>query len=231
MGQDKFYAYTGRVETLPTTLRQQVFGDINLDAGFSIIAGTNEGWQEVWWLYPSADSNSPNRYVIFNYNEKIWYYGNIDRTGWLDSPLRNYPLAVNTPDNSDIGYLYYQESGVDDDGAAMESYILSNDFDLGDGEQFMLTRRLIPDVNFSGSTANTPQVQIQLRPRRFPGDPATNSVTDQKPVIETAVDTYTQQVYIRARARQMAMRVGSTGLGVQWQVGFPRLEVRADGKR
>lgn len=231
MGQDKFYAYTGRVETLPTTLRQQVFGDINLDAGFSIIAGTNEGWQEVWWMYPSANSNVPNRYVIFNYNEKIWYYGNIDRTGWLDSPLRNYPLAVNTPENSDAGYLYYQESGVDADGAAMESYILSNDFDLGDGEQFMLTRRLIPDVNFTGSTVNTPQVQIQLRPRRFPGDPATNSATDQKPVIETAVDTYTQQVYIRARARQMAMRIGSTGLGVQWQVGSPRLEVRADGKR
>jgi hypothetical protein len=231
MGQDKFYAYTGRVETLPTTLRQQVFSDINLNAGFAIIAGTNEGWNEVWWIYPSADSNIPNRYVIFNYNEKIWYYGNLERTGWLDSPLREYPLAVSTAFNSDTGYLYFQENGVDADGAALEAYILSSDFDIGDGEQFMLTRRLIPDVSFTGSTAVDPEVQIQLRPRRFPGNPATNSATDQKAVIETSIDNYTEQIYIRARARQMAMRIGSTGLGVQWQLGNPRLDARTDGKR
>ena len=231
MGQDKFYAYTGRVETLPTTLRQQVFSDINLSANFAIIAGTNEGWNEVWWIYPSADSNIPNRYVIFNYNEKIWYYGSLERTGWLDSPLREYPLAVSTALNSDTGYLYYQENGVDADGAALEAYILSSDFDIGDGEQFMLTRRLIPDVSFTGSTAVDPEVQIQLRPRRFPGNPATNSATDQKSVIETSIDNYTEQIYIRARARQMAMRIGSTGLGVQWQLGNPRLDARTDGKR
>ena len=231
MGQDKFYAYTGRVETLPTTLRQQVFSDINLNANFAIIAGTNEGWNEVWWIYPSADSNIPNRYVIFNYNEKIWYYGSLERTGWLDSPLREYPLAVSTALNSDTGYLYYQENGVDADGAALEAYILSSDFDIGDGEQFMLTRRLIPDVSFTGSTAVDPEVQIQLRPRRFPGNPATNSATDQKSVIETSIDNYTEQIYIRARARQMAMRIGSTGLGVQWQLGNPRLDARTDGKR
>ena len=231
MGQDKFYAYTGRVETLPTTLRQQVFGDINLDAGYSVIAGTNEGWQEVWWIYPSATSSYPNRYVIFNYNEKIWYYGNLDRTGWLDSPLRNYPMATNTPSGSKIGTLYYHENGVNDDTAPMESYILSNDFDIGDGEQFMLTRRLLPDVNFNGSTAAQPEVQIQLRPRRFPGNPATASATDQKAVIETTIDNYTEEVFIRARGRQIGLRVGSTGLGVQWQLGVPRLDARADGKR
>ena len=203
----------------------------NYIAGFAIIAGTNEAWQEVWWMYPSADSNTPNRYVIFNYNEKIWYYGNIDRTGWLDAPSRNFPLAVNTAENSNTGYLYYQENGIDADGVAMDSYILSNDFDIGDGEQFMLTRRLIPDINFSGSTAASPEVQIQIRPRRFPGNPATDSATDQKSIIETAANTYTEQVYIRARARQMAMRIGSTGLGVQWQLGAPRLDARADGKR
>jgi hypothetical protein len=231
MGQDKFYAYTGRVETLPTTLRNQVFGNINLDAGYQVVAGTNEAWNEVWWMYPSADSNYPNRYVIFNYNEKIWYYGEIDRTGWLDSPLRNTPMAVNTPFGSDIGYLYYHEDGVDADGAPLESYIISNDFDISDGEQFMLTRRLLPDLKFTGSNAAQPQVQIQLRPRRFPGNPATNSVTDEKTVIETSVDSYTEQVYIRARARQMGLKVGSTGLGVQWQLGNPRLDARLDGKR
>jgi hypothetical protein len=231
MGQDKFYAYTGRVETLPTTLRNQVFSDINLDAGYSIIAGTNEGWNEVWWMYPSANSNYPNRYVIFNYNEKIWYYGNIDRTGWLDSPLRNYPLAVNTPLGSNTGTLYFQENGVDDDALPMESYIISNDFDLSDGEQFMLTRRILPDINFDGSTAAQPEVKIQLRPRRFPGTSATASPTDEKRVVEVSANNYTDEIFIRARGRQMGFKVSSTDLGVQWQLGVPRLDARQDGKR
>jgi hypothetical protein len=231
MGQDKFYAYTGRVETLPTTLRNQVFSDINLDAGYSIIAGTNEGWNEVWWMYPSANSNYPNRYVIFNYNEKIWYYGNIDRTGWLDSPLRNYPLAVNTPSGSKTGVLYFQENGVDDDTLPMESYIISNDFDLADGEQFMLTRRILPDINFDGSTAAQPEVKIQLRPRRFPGTSATASPTDEKRVVEVSANNYTDEIFIRARSRQMGFKVSSTDLGVQWQLGVPRLDARQDGKR
>lgn len=231
MGQDKFYAYTGRVETLPTTLRQQVFNDINLDAGYAIIAGTNEGWQEVWWMYPSATSNYPNRYVIFNYNEKIWYYGTIDRTGWLDSPLRNYPLAVNTPLGSKTGTLYFHEDGVDDDTLPMESYIISNDFDLADGEQFMLTRRILPDINFDGSTAAQPEVKIQLRPRRFPGTSATASPTDEKRVVEVSATNYTDEIFIRARGRQMGFKVSSTDLGVQWQLGVPRLDARQDGKR
>jgi len=231
MGQDKFYAYTGRVETLPTTLRQQVFGDINLDAGYSIIAGTNEGWNEVWWMYPSANSNYPNRYVIYNYNEKIWYYGNIDRTGWLDSPLRNFPLAVNTPSGSKTGVLYFQENGVNDDTLPMESYIISNDFDLADGEQFMLTRRILPDINFDGSTAAQPEVKIQLRPRRFPGTSATASPTDEKRVVEVSANNYTDEIFIRARSRQMGFKVSSTDLGVQWQLGVPRLDARQDGKR
>lgn len=231
MGRDKFYAYTGRVETLPTTLRQQVFSDINLNASYTITSGTNEAWQEVWWIYPSANSDVPNRYVIYNYNEKIWYYGNIDRTGWLDSPLRDYPLAVNTDLDSVNGYLYYHESGVDADEAPLESYILSNDFDLADGDRFMLTKRLLPDVNFNGSTAAEPEVQIQLRPRNFPGNPATINPSDQKRVIETTVGNYTEQVFIRARGRQMGFRIGSTDLGVQWQLGNPRLDATMDGQR
>jgi hypothetical protein len=231
MGQDKFYAYTGRVETLPTTLRQHVFSDINLNAGYQIIAGTNEGWQEVWWIYPSSTSNYPNKYVIFNYNEKIWYYGNIDRTGWIDSPLRDSPMAVNTPLGSNIGQLYFQENGVNDDLLPMDSYILSNDFDIEDGERFMLTKRIVPDINFTGSTASEPEVQIQIRPTNFPGSPSGNNPQDERPVIQTTVGNYTDQVFIRARARQMGFRVGSTDLGVQWQLGTPRLEARQDGKR
>jgi hypothetical protein len=232
MGHDKFYVYSGRVETLPCTLRQFVYQDINYAQADTIISGTNEGWNEVWWIYPSSTSGYPNRYVIYNYLERIWYYGNIDRTAWLDSPLREYPMAVNTPSGTKIGVLYDQENGFDEDGAPMTSYIQSSDFDIGDGEQFMLTRRMIPDINFSNSTAAQPEVTLQVRARNFPGSGFQNSgTTDSKPVIETAVDVYTDQVFIRARARQMALKISSEDLGVNWQLGVPRLDARTDGKR
>jgi hypothetical protein len=232
MGHDKFYVYSGRVETLPCTLRQFVYQDINYDQDNTIISGTNEGWNEVWWMYPSSNSSYPNRYVIYNYLERIWYYGNIDRTAWLDSPLREYPMAVNTPNGSNTGVLYDQENGVDADGAPIESYIQSSDFDIADGEQFMLTRRMLPDINFAKSTAAQPEVTLQLRPRNFPGSGFQSvGTTDSKPVVETAVDVYTDQVFIRARARQMALKISSEDLGVNWQLGVPRLDARVDGKR
>jgi hypothetical protein len=232
MGAEKFYVYSGRVETLPCTLRQFVYQDINYSQADTIISGTNEGWNEVWWMYPSASSAYPNRYVIYNYLERIWYYGNIDRTGWLDSPLREYPMAVNTPNGTNAGVLYDQENGLDDDGAPIAAYIQSSDFDIADGEQFMLTRRMIPDINFAKSTAAQPEVTLQIRPRNFPGSgfqPV--GTTDSEPVIETAVDVYTDQVFIRARARQMALKISSEDLGVNWQLGVPRLDARVDGKR
>jgi hypothetical protein len=232
MGQDKFYAYSGRVETLPCTLRQFVYQDINYNQTDTIISGTNEGWNEVWWMYPSANSAYPNRYVIYNYLERIWYYGNIDRTGWLDSSLRKYPMSVNTPSGTNTGVLYNQEEGFDEDGAPMVSYIQSSDFDIDDGEKFVLTRRMIPDINFSNSTATNPEVTLQVRARNFPGSNFQNSgTTDSKPVIETSVDVYTDQVFIRARARQMALKISSEDLGVNWQLGSPRLDIRPDGKR
>ena len=232
MGHDKFYAYSGRVETLPCTLRQFIYQDINYNQTDTIISGTNEGWNEVWWMYPSANSAFPNRYVIYNYLERIWYYGNIDRTAWLDSPLRKYPMSVNTPSGTETGVLYNQEEGFDEDGAPMTSYIQSSDFDLADGDQFMLTRRIIPDINFSNSTAAQPEVTLQVRARNFPGSGFQNSgTTDSKPVIETAVDVYTDQVFIRARARQLALKISSEDLGVNWQLGSPRIDARADGKR
>jgi hypothetical protein len=232
MGTEKFYAYSGRVETLPCTLRQFIFQDINFGQADTIISGSNEGWNEVWWIYPSSSSSYPNRYVIYNYLERIWYYGNIDRTAWLDSPLREYPMAVNTPGGTSTGVLYDQENGLDDDGAPITAYIQSSDFDIADGEQFMLTRRMLPDINFSNSTAAAPEVTLQIRPRNFPGSgfqPV--GTTDSKPVIETAVDVYTDQVFIRARARQMALKISSEDLGVNWQLGVPRLDARVDGKR
>lgn len=229
MGQDKFYAYTGRVETLPCTLRNHVFKNINTEQADQIICGTNEGWNEVWWFYPSAQSSWNDSYVVFNYLEKIWYYGTIERTAWLDTPLRPYPQACNSDSTAASGYLYSHEAGLDDDESAMEAYIQSNDFDLGDGDKFMLTRRIIPDVGFSGSTAAAPEVTLEIRPRNFPGSAYRGDAQDARRVIESSVDEYTEQVFIRARARQMAFKIASSDLGVSWQVGAPRVDVREDG--
>lgn len=231
MGKDKFYAYTGRVEPLPCTLGDHVFENLNYDQAGQIICGTNEEWDEVWWFYPTADSAWNNAYVVFNYTENTWYYGSIERIAWLDSPLRPTPLGVNSTDSGLTSLTYYHENGNDADGAPMESYIQSTDFDVDDGEKFMLTRRMIPDVKFDGSTSNDPEVTVELKPRRFPGSSYGTDADDAQPVIQTSVDQYTGQVFIRARARQMAFKISSEDLGVQWQLGSPRIDGRLDGLR
>ena len=234
MGQDKFYAYSGRVETLPCTLRNHVFQNLNYNQAPQIICGTNEGFHEVWWFYPSADSDINDSYVIYNYLEQIWYYGTIERTAWNDSPLRTYPQAAEYDSDLGISYLYSHENGVDDGVVGMEAYIQSNDIDIDDGDKFMLTKRIIPDVNFTGSdrTANpTPTAVLTILPRSFPGAPYTEEASDAQQVISTAVDEYTNQVFIRARARQMALKISSTDIGVKWQMGSPRIDARPSGRR
>jgi hypothetical protein len=231
MGTDKFYAYDGRVQTLPCTLREYVFKDINFDQSDQIVCGTNEGFTEIWWFYPSAGSNSNDRYVIYNHLTNIWYYGNLERTAWLDVASREFPIAASTPEGSSTGLLYTHEVGLNDDESPLEAFCQSSDFDIGDGDQLMLTKRLIPDVSFNTSTATNPEVTFGIRSRNFPGSAYTNNALNEKPVIEASVDIYTEQVFIRTRGRQMALRVSSDGLNVQWQLGSPRIESRADGKR
>jgi hypothetical protein len=226
MGHDKFYAYSGRVETLPCSLRNHVFENLNYDQTDQIVCGTSEGWNEIWWFYPTANSQVNNAYVIYNHLERIWYYGNIERTAWLDSPLREYPQAVG-------GYnVYDHERGVNDDLAPMPAFITSSDFDIGDGEQFTLVKRILPDVDFNGSTGTAPQVLMTFKPRNFPGS---NYMPEAEETITRSttvpVQQYTEQVFIRARARQMGFKISSLDLGVQWQLGSPRVDGRPDGKR
>jgi hypothetical protein len=223
MGNDKFYAYSGRVETLPCTLRNHVFNNINFDQADQIICGTNEGWNEIWWIYPSANATTNDSYVIYNHLERIWYYGTIGRTAWNDSPLRKYPQAVGN------NIVYNQEQGADDNLLPMSAFIQSSDFDITDGEEFTLIKRIIPDVDFGGSTATDPQIRLTMKPRNFPGAAYGRSPTQR--VIETDVDQYTNQVFLRARARQMGFKISSDTLGVQWQLGSPRLDGQPDGKR
>lgn len=252
MGTDKFYSYSGVVQTLPCALRQYVFDDISYDQRFQIVAGSNEGYNEVWWYYVSqtevnkaaSENRVPlvDRYVIYNHLERIWYYGNLSRTFWLDSGLQQYPLAAYGDVNG--GTLLFHENGTDDASTAtpvpFDSYISSSDFDIGDGHNFGFVWRMIPDVNFTGSTSGFPQVYMQVAPRNFSGAPYTKSIkTDTVSaqqyypnMQQYIIQQFTQQVYTRVRGRQMRFTIGSSGqLGVAWQLGAVRIDFKPDGRK
>lgn len=253
MGTDKFYMYSGRVQTLPCTLRQYVFNDINLTQSFQFVAGTNEGYNEVWWQYCSADSDVIDRYVIYNHLDNVWYYGDWvnytgtafqGRTAWLDSALRANPMAVTygVAGGTTNALLVYHENGVDDGTVnpsnPIVSSLTSSDFDIGDGHNFGFVWRLIPDLTFDGSNVNGPIAMFTVLPRANPGAPYGSS---NNPDVVSAqnyqnqktyeIQQFTQQVYVRIRGRQMAFQVSSDEIGVQWQLGVPRLDVRPDGRR
>ena len=244
MGNDKFFAYDGRVNTLPCTLKQYVFEDMNKVQGEDFRSGINSEFNEVIWFYVSAASTTIDRYVIYNYEENIWYYGNLNRTAWVDSGTVPFPLATSN------GYVYKHEDGNNDGqpagGAplAIESFIQSADMGVDEGDFFVLTKRVIPDVNFTNSetidpvtgAALTPEVQVTVGVRNFPGanlstsDVGGNTLT--RDVITTAtIDQYTNQVFVRARGRQMAFKIASEDVGVQWQLGTTRVDFKPDGRR
>ena len=237
MGNEKFYTYSGRVETLPCSIRQYVFGDINQTQGYQIFAGTNEGFNEIWWFYCSANSTEVDRYVIYNHLERLWMYGTLSRTAWLDSSLRPYPIATDYNGN-----IINHEYGVDDvsTGAVqpIESYIQSADFDIGDGHNYGFVWRMVPDVTFDGSNVTAPTVDFTVRSRRNPGSSyyanssqAVASTNDYSAHSTYTVQRFTELVYVRARGRQLAFKIGSTGVGTQWQLGAPSIDVRPDGRR
>jgi hypothetical protein len=237
MGRDKFYVYSGRVETLPCALRQYVFNDLNIDEAYQVFSGSNEAYNEVWWFYCSTGSTVVDKYVIYNYLENIWYYGSMNRTAWLDSALRAYPMAASY-DNR----ILYHEVGTDDVSGeapvAIYAYIQSADFDIGDGDHFAFVWRILPDINFNGSYVDKPTVKMEIKPRRNAGAPYSpaDNPTVQSQDNYTAVRSYNiqqfdGQVYTRLRGRQMALRIESDQLGVAWQLGSIRADIRADGRR
>ena len=238
MGVDKFYKYDGRTQTLRCDLRQYIFSDINQSQNQQVFAGTNEGFNEVWWYYCSAGSNVVNRYVVYNYAEDIWYYGTMGRTAWLDSGLRDYPLAATYSRN-----LVNHEQGVDDNetGTALPiaASIGSSEFDIDDGHNFGFIWRVLPDITFRGSTGDlTPQCNMTLIPLRNSGSgfttPASTNGTSSAEIqrIATApIEEFTGQVYIRVRGRQLIFKVDSNRLGTTWQLGAPRIDIKSDGRR
>lgn len=307
MGVDKFFIYSGRVDTLPCSLRKFVFTNINLTQGFQIVSGYNEAFNEVWWHYPSVNSQINDSYVIFNYAENTWYYGSLNRTAWLDSPLRQYPMAgfgvqtsylnsaIGAADtsfvalnggsypltgtvilgNEQITYsgvtgntftgcvrgvngttaashlaytvvtyivpnqIIFHEVGVDDMTGPVtlpiSSYAESSDFDIGDGDRFAFVWRMLPDFAFKGSTAVSPKILLTVKPRQNAGAAYQSSPAVDKPSITGSttypVEQFTGEVYTRVRGRAMALRIDSVDLGVAWQLGALRIDVRPDGRK
>jgi len=245
MGNDKFYTYSGRVDTLPCTLRQYVFTDINRQQQGLFFAGQNAEFNEVIWFYCTENATEIDRYVIYNYAENIWYFGDLERTAWIDTGVIDYPVAAKD------GYVYLHEYGVNDGQPAgapplpISAYIQSADIDIEDGDKYMLMRRIIPDVNFNNSeTVNpvtsatiVPQVTMTVGVRNFPGAASTTTNAEGESTAEdvitstATIDQYTNQVFIRARGRQMSFKISSNGVGTQWQLGMPRVDARPDGLR
>jgi len=227
MGIDNFYVYAGRTQQLPCSVRQKVFGDFNIAESDKVTSGINSEFSEIFWFYPSASSTENDKYVIYNYGEKVWYFGSLARTAWLDRGTRANPLAAGSQ------YIFNHEIGFDDDGSAMTSFIESAAIDIGDGDKFTYIRRVIPDLTFLGSTnLSSPQAVFTVKSRRFPGASFDN--TDAGTAIGSIsgdVETFTEQLHLRSRGRAFAVRVESTALGTKWKLGSPRVDLRPDGRQ
>ncbi len=227
MGIDNFYVHAGQTSQLPCTVKDHVFRDINLEQIEKVYAGVNSEFGEVMWLYPSANSADNDRYVIYNYLDKIWYYGTLSRSAWLDRGTRTLPIAA------EGGYLYNHETGFDDDGSAMTSYIESGVMDIQDGDHFLYIRRIVPDITFVGSSdGSSPSATLTIKARNFPGKNfnSTGSGSVSRTQV-TPVEEYTDQVDARIRGRSFAFRVESSALGSKWKLGSPRVDIRPDGRR
>ena len=232
MGIDKFYLYDGRVQTLSCDLRRYVFQDLNTSQRQQIYGSTSEAFNEIWWFYCSLNSTTCDRYVVYNYLEKTWYYGTMDRSAWLDSGLQPFPIAATYSNR-----LVNQEDGIDDQETntpvAINAYISSSEFDIGDGHNFGFVYRIIPDLTFAGSTADAAQVTMTLYPLQNSGSGASYSAS--APVTRSTTysitEEFTGQIYTRVRGRQMIFKIESTAAGTNWQLGAPRIDIRPDGRR
>jgi hypothetical protein len=231
MGRNEFYAYDGAVVQIPCDVKEYVFSGLNPQQFLKVYAGHSSSFSEVWWFYPSTNSSENDSYVVYNYEQKIWYYGTLARTAWQDRNVLSFPLAASTD-----GYVYYQENGLDDGSAnppvALAPYIESSVVDMGEGDQFMFATRVIPDLTFRNSTNVAPTATLTLKARNFPG--GAYFATDSDPVVKTAshpVEQFTNQLFTRLRGRSISLRIESNQTGTAWRLGDPRLDLRTDGRK
>jgi len=234
MGQNEFYVYAGSVQRIPCTVKDYVFSDFNKDQIEKVVASLNSAFAEIWWFYPSSSSTENDRYVVFNYEQKIWYYGNITRTAWIDRGVKNLPIAASS-DN----YIYSHETGFDDGStspsSAISAHIQSSQIDLGEGDSFVLLSKIIPDITFRDSSSSTPSANLTLFTKNFPGknyaQNQAGTVTQSVAGTTSVVEQFTDQINLRVRGRSFSVKVESTGKETGWRLGTPKLEVRPDGRR
>jgi len=231
MGARDFYVYNGQVSKLPCSVLSYVFNDFNYNQTEKVTSGSNSAFSEIWWFYPSSSATEVDRYVVYNYEQNIWYYGTLTRTAWQDRGLQTYPIAASTD-----GYVYLHENGQNDGSTnpstAITSYIQSSQIDVGDGNRFVFINSMIPDVTFDSSVSNSPSLNFTLETRNYPGGPYLQ--TDTEAVTQSAtspVEQFTNQVFMRLRGRSFALKVESNTTDIQWRLGSPRVEARQDGRR
>ncbi len=234
MGKNEFYMYTGTVQRMPCSVRDHVFSDLNWSQGRKIASGLNSSFAEIWWFYPSEASTENDKYVVYNYEQQIWYTGSLARTAWLDRGIEQYPVSVGTDH-----YVYDHENGFDDGSteppSALPAHIESSQFDIGDGDQFTFVHRLIPDITFRNSTNTSPSASFTLQTRAGPGSPYAqndpNTITRTAAETTTTVEQFTDLVHVRLRGRSFALKVSSSDVAAGWRLGSPRVDVRPDGRR
>jgi uncharacterized protein YdeI (BOF family) len=231
MGKNEFYSYDGAVVQIPCDVKEYVFSGMNIEQQLKVYAGHSSSFSEVWWFYPSSDSEENDSYVVYNYEQRVWYYGTLARTTWQDRNVLSFPIAA-SPD----GYIYYQENGLNDGSVnppvAIAPYIESSVIDMGDGDQFMFATRVIPDLTFRNSTNATPTATLTIKARNFPG--GAYFASDSDPVTKTAslpVEQFTNELYVRLRGRSMSLRIESNQINTAWRLGDPRLDLRTDGRK
>ena len=197
-------------------MQNYVFDDINLEQRYKIVGVTNVRYNEIWWFYPSANSNENDRYVMFNYNDGTWAIGSMERTFWWDTSFQGgYPLATAN------GYMYVHEYGVNADGGPLEPYIEGSDIEIADGDRYTFIRRLIPDITFTGPN-QTAVASYSILRRNFPGQSFSTGY-----VSEVMADT--TEKFVRVRGRQFALRVSSDSTNAGWRLGSQRFDMRPDG--
>ena len=226
MGIDNFYIYAGQTQPLPCTVKEKVFLDFNFEQRDKVHAGVNTEFSEITWFYPTASSSEIDAYVSYNYTEKVWYYGTLSRTAWQDRGIRTLPQATGE------GFLYNHETGFDDDGSAMTSFIESAPIDIGDGDKFSFIKRVIPDITFNGSTSVNPTANFTIKAKDFPGSTYDQTSTQAATRSSTSpVEQFTSKLDYRIRGRSFALRIDSSALGTKYKLGTPRIDIRQDGRR
>ena len=227
MGVDTFYIYSsGQTQQMPCTVKDKVFLDFNFEESDKVHAGVNSEFGEILWFYPTKSSTEIDSYVAYNYIEKVWYYGTLARQAWLDRGIRTLPMATGGQ------YLYNHETGYDDDGSAMTSFIETAPIDIGEGDKFVFLKRVIPDITFNGSTSTNPDVAFTMKVKNFPGSSFSQTQGGNAQRSSTSpVEQFTEKLDYRLRGRAFALRIDSTSLGTKYKLGTPRVDIRPDGRR